>query len=801
MSDRKHFNEKTDFVSLFLLGKTHARTKDQMMNTPIKKADPILKRGGIMRKYISVLFLFLIILHTHAYATDLKLPPLPEESLQEEEIAIVVLKKGESVKNSKDKLEAAGVKIRQTFQYALNGFSISGTKANIEKVKAVADISVVSTVQRYTVQSEDNIKLIGGEAIRGYFDEGNERLTGKGVTVGVIDTGLDYRHPDLMRSYGGGRDLVDGDDDPMETKKMSSLNTFHGTHVAGVIAANGKVKGVAPEATIIAYRALGPGGSGTTEQVIAAIEQAIKDKVDVLNLSLGNNVNGPDLPISLALNKAVDHGIIAVTSSGNSGPSVWTVGSPGTAAKAISVGASTPTMQIPYLKIGDLQVRLNPMQGSMDWDLHQSYEIVDGGLAKKDELANVKGKIVLAERGELTFTEKSMNAFEAGAAALIIYNNTKGNFMGNLEKELPIPITALSKEDGKLLREQITKTKAFARTYIIEEKDILADFSSRGPVTSTWEIKPDVVAPGVAINSTIPGGYLPLQGTSMAAPHVAGAAALLKQAHPDWEPEKIKALLMNTAKPIFNEAGEQYRAYEQGAGRIQLKEAMNSQSLVLPASLQFGKFKLADQHHKHSAKITVENMSDNEQSYSFVIPHKEKGIEWELPLSFNLKSHEKRKLTVTMSADPSVLKEKIYDGRLTLQSSNGEIQIPYLYVLEEPDYPRVMGFGFGKGDKKGTYRYEVYLPGGADEFGIAIFDSGSLKFEGFLDWKRGVAKGQIQEVLKPENLPDQGLYIAKVFARKSGKEDWIQTYLVVGPNGEIEEKDTSVKNEKVIIEK
>ncbi|PAF13721.1 hypothetical protein CHH61_24650, partial [Shouchella clausii] len=81
---------------------------------------------------------------------------------------------------------------------------------------------------------------------------------------------------------------------------------LHGTHVAGIIAANGRIQGVAPEATIIAYRALGPGGSGTTEQVIAAIEQAIKDKVDVLNLSLGNNVNGPDLPISMALNKAVE---------------------------------------------------------------------------------------------------------------------------------------------------------------------------------------------------------------------------------------------------------------------------------------------------------------------------------------------------------------------------------------------------------------------------------------------------------------------------------------------------------------
>ncbi|MDQ0269262.1 S8 family serine peptidase [Cytobacillus purgationiresistens] len=750
-------------------------------------------------KKLTCLLLILLMIQTSASARELQLPPLPEESLDAEEIAIVILNENEDTQSMKRKILQAGLEVRHTYKYAINGFSVKGKKGDIAKINEAAGISFISRVNTYTVQSDDNIKLIGGQAIRGYFDEENKRLTGKGVTVGIIDTGIDYNHPDLRRSYGGGRDLVDGDDDPMETKKGQS--TLHGTHVAGIIAANGKIKGVAPEATVRAYRALGPGGSGTTEQVIGAIEEAIKDKVDVLNLSLGNNVNGPDLPISMALNKAVDHGVVAVTSSGNSGPNVWTVGSPGTAAKAISVGASTPTMNIPYLQGNDFQVRLNPIQGSLDWDLHQSYEIIDGGIARKEELKNASGKIVLAERGELTFTEKSKNAFEAGAVALVIYNNTKGNFMGNLEKEIPIPITAISKEDGELLLRQIEKRKIIARTYIMEEKDILADFSSRGPVTSTWEIKPDVVAPGVAINSTIPGGYLPLQGTSMAAPHVAGAAVLLKQAHSDWGPEKIKAALMNTAKPIANEEGVLYRAYEQGAGRIQLEEALNSPSLVMPASLQFGKFKLADRMHEHSTSIMVENTSKDRQTYSFAIPHQEKGIHWRLPISFNLKPGEKKKLKITMSADPAELKEKIYDGRLALQASFGDIEIPYLYVLEEPDYPRVMGFGFGKGDKKGTYRYEVYLPGGADEFGIALFDSDSLKFEGFLDWKRNLGKGQIQEVMQAEGLPEPGLYIAKVFARKAGKEDWLETYLVVGQNGELEEQLNRGRNKKAIIEK
>ena len=189
----------------------------------------------------------------------------------------------------------------------------------------------------------------------------------------------------------------------METKGTVNQTTFHGTHVAGIIAANGNLKGVAPEAEIYAYRALGPGGAGDTEQVLLAIDAAIEDGVDVLNLSLGNNVNGPDLPISLALNKAVDLGIVAVTSSGNSGPDVWSVGSPGTTEKAISVGASTPPMKVPYLVYGlgteKKEVSLTPIQGAKDWSLASSEEMVDGKLGEKKDLKHASGKIVLIQRG------------------------------------------------------------------------------------------------------------------------------------------------------------------------------------------------------------------------------------------------------------------------------------------------------------------------------------------------------------------------------------------------------------------
>lgn len=135
------------------------------------------------------------------------------------------------------------LRIRHTFNQALNGFSVKGKPSALQSLQKLESVSSVSPVNTYHVHSNDNIKLIGGLNARGYYDENNQRLTGKGVKVGVIDTGIDYNHPDLRRSYGGGRDLVDNDRDPMETKAAGGQGTLHGTHVAGIIAANGRIQG------------------------------------------------------------------------------------------------------------------------------------------------------------------------------------------------------------------------------------------------------------------------------------------------------------------------------------------------------------------------------------------------------------------------------------------------------------------------------------------------------------------------------------------------------------------------------
>ena len=125
------------------------------------------------------------------------------------------------------------------------------------------------------------------------------------------------------------------------------------------------------------------------------------------------------------------------------------------------------------------------------------------------------------------------------------------------------------------------------------------------------------------------------------------------------------------------------------------------------------------------------------------------------------------------------MKKGVYDGYLTLIEGTRKISLPFLYVKEEPDYPRVMGFEFEQGDSKGTYRYEMYLPRGADEFGIALYHVDTLAFAGFLDWKKSAPQGLIQRELTSKELPPAGIYKAIVFAKRGGKENRIETTIEI----------------------
>ena len=423
---------------------------------------------------------------------------------------------------------------------------------------------------------------------------------GTGITIAVIDTGVDYNHPDLfgLGDQGkviGGYDYIDKDSTPFDT-------SGHGTEVAGIIAADGQLKGIAPKSKILAYRVSDDGNSVSSDLIIKAIEQAIVDGADIINISLG--INRTNQKIDNAVNKAIDEGILVVTAAGNNGPELGTIGSPGLNPNAITVGATYNNISsslVSTLEVGDQRFQVLPMVGTKAFDEPIIAEILFGEYGRERDLegTNIENSILLVERGSdvkdeiVYFSDKEHNAATAGVQAIIVYNNKPGIFLGELTHELAgpnyqpsIPALSMSNKDGLMLRE-LLKEKTIGTLNVFYNPDFVAFFSSRGPV-SPFYIKPDLVAPGVFVNTTLNDGkYNFTSGTSFAAPHVTGAAALLLQKEPDLEPNDIKSILITTSDSVSDAYGNKFPFEFAGTGRLNLTKAFNANLIIYPTYLTF----------------------------------------------------------------------------------------------------------------------------------------------------------------------------------------------------------------------
>lgn len=648
------------------------------------------------------------------------------------------------------------IQVEYVYDTLLNALALKGKRDDLLQLSQQPFIKVMHHVQTYRVQETKSMPSITDIP----SSERNIPYTGKGVKIGVIDTGIDYRHPDLQNNFQGGYDVVDFDDDPMETLPAEGMPTIHGTHVTGIIAANGKQTGVAPEADIYGYRALGPGGFGTSVQVIAALEKAVEDGMDIVNLSLGNSVNSPDWPTSVAVNKAIEMGITVVIANGNDGPEKWTVSSPATAVKAISVGASVDELSLPLLNVPffDKTIKLTPFAGSKPWNLQKPYKMEYADLGKKP-LPSLEGKIALIKRGEIPFTVKAKNAAEAGAEAVIIFNHEDEMFRGGLTEEVPIPVVSVSKEDGEWLIEHAVESDEWVYPGYQHISYQLADFSSKGPVVVNWDIKPDLVAPGVNIISTIPEGkYQSLQGTSMAAPFVAGVAALIKEAHPEWGPEKIKAALLTTARPLAKEDGDLYAPISQGMGRVQPEKAVTPPFLIYNSRLTFGK--ITEENPIHTVHIVIENLENETQRFIFEHPERQNGVVWNLPGTIYVPPGETASVEVGLKVKPDRLQNGLHQGWLTLKNDYQTIQLPYLFVNKTADYPRAEGLEFSFMPlKPDEYRFQLYLPEGADQLIVELYDPDTLRYEQRLIWENGVSPGMFTQTFNRKKLSLKGDYI------------------------------------------
>lgn len=657
------------------------------------------------------------------------------------------------------------LEVMATYDKLFHGIALKGQTKTIEKLAKSTLVKGVYPVQKYkhlniTSTNHEKISLqqltSSGKNLTPnlymptYFND--TRYTGKGVKIAVIDTGIDFSHPDLERNYRGGFDLVDLDEEPAETTVEKGIPTSHGSHVAGIIAADGQLTGVAPDAEVYAYRALGPGGVGTSIQVIAALEEAVNANVDIINLSLGNTVNGPDYPTSKAVNEAARRGIAVVVANGNDGPANWTVGAPATAAAALSVGAYQPEMTKVFLheKFGGKKIILQPIFLAIPWELNRDYQVA----YKKADTQ--REKIVLLDQKNRPMMEYFLKIQQAGAAAIIVkQTNAKDRqwLNGLNEEDITIPIALISEKDGEWLQKNAHQN--YFQTKKVAIPETIASFSSRGPVTMNWQLKPDVVAPGVNIVSTVPGGYAALSGTSMAAPHVAGGLALLKEAHPTWTNEQMYGALQTTARTITDMAGGRIAPNQQGTGLVQLQNAIETNTIIENGLLSFGKI---DRHiEEKTVQLRIHNLSQDQQRFHFKIPKKEAGITWFLPKTFTVEPNAKQEISITLKVNSNQIEPGTHQHWLTLENGRESFLLPYLFVNETDSYRKVMGFSFKikQLDPK-TFTYQLYVAEQVRSIHIQLFEPETLLFAGTLLKLKNAAPGLHEGELKRNKVQMYG---------------------------------------------
>lgn len=398
----------------------------------------------------------------------------------------------------------------------------------------------------------------------------------------------------------------------------------HGSHTAGTsagnpvtvppgaVTTNTDISGVAPAAYLMAYKAFfhmpDGGASGSTSSILLALDDVLYDGADVVNNSWGGGPGDPaESPYLTAIQALNAAGTVVVFSAGNAGPDAGTVGCPGCVEEAITVAASTTTRTfentfdvIGPTPVPDTLETLKLREGSgppipadIETDLIYSGDVdplnIEGCSAFPAD--SFLGAIAHISRGSCTFATKVTNAADAGALAAIIYNNAGDEFinMGGLEATT-IPSFFMGQTNGEAVRDWILANTgtAIGRIYALPTEfsitpDVLASFSSVGPNGDPNILKPDITAPGVNILSAyspaLAGADFDLvSGTSMAAPHIAGSAALLKQIHPTWTPAQIKTVLTSTATQDVLQPDESTPAtyFQRGAGRVNLGAVANA---------------------------------------------------------------------------------------------------------------------------------------------------------------------------------------------------------------------------------
>jgi minor extracellular serine protease Vpr len=545
---------------------------------------------------------------------------------------------------------------RYAFDTLWNGFSISAYVSELGKlqrlpgVKAIYPVETVALPELFESVSPDlftALQMTGADIAQSELG-----YTGAGIKVAVMDTGIDVDHP----AFGG--DGVARKDSPLFPSARiafgydlvgdafnadSTAPTYnpypspdpnpddcngHGTHVAGIIGANDHtngLKGVAPAVTLGAYRVFGCNGSTFTDIMIAAMEMALADGMDILNMSIGSAYQWPHYPTAVAATRLVNKGVIVVASIGNYGANgLYSAGAPGLGKKVIGVAAyDNSHVLLPYFEVNETPIGYIAMTYSGPIPTEGDYEFEYVGEACDSLEVDLTGKVALAVRGICAFGVKAANAIDAGAEGVVVHNNAPGLFTGTLGAPIDgvTPVVGISQADGLFIRAQAPPVRMIWTDLMASFRSptggLISSFSSYG-LSPDLSLKPDIGAPGGNIYSSYPlemGAYATLGGTSMSSPHVAGAAALVLQAKPRTSSQIMRTILQNSADPHvwWGNPGLGFldNVHRQGAGMVDIDDAILATTIIDPGKLSIGEGEGGPQ----SFTLSVENKGSLDVTY------------------------------------------------------------------------------------------------------------------------------------------------------------------------------------------
>jgi minor extracellular serine protease Vpr len=589
-------------------------------------------------------------------------------------------------------IESLGGTVVAHYQAAYNGIKVRIAHDRVKELAALPGVVAVRPLQLMKPDNVRGIPLIGAPAVWQSLG-----LHGEGVKIAIIDSGIDYTHanfggPGTAAAYTaahatetekanpalfgpsaprikGGIDFVGDSYNPDPSNPLTyqpipqpDPNPLdcngHGSHVAGTAAGSGVTSagatytgpynaatlaapgnfnigpGVAPKADLYAVRVFGC--EGPTDVTVDAIEWAVDNDMDVINMSLGSTFGSKDEPSAVASTNAAKAGVIVVASAGNAGPSPYVIGSPSTADGAISVAANDPYPTFPGAMLsfsGTTIPAINANEFALPAASTFNIKVITGSGSLGCSVAAFGGPlppntIAVVNRGTCARVAKAIFGQQAGAAAVVMVNNApgfppvEGPITSNPDDGVPFNVTipflgvkgpaTVASSGGAKLRAASGAITVAAGPVTNDNFTGFASFTSGGPRGGDSGLKPDVTAPGVSIVSTGMGtgnAAATISGTSMSAPHVAGVAALTRQAHPAWKVEDIKAAIVNTGRPsgvLGYGTSLGGSGFVQPAGSTATRVVASTEGQRFGTSLNFGFAEFKDRF-RGTKEITLRN--------------------------------------------------------------------------------------------------------------------------------------------------------------------------------------------------